>query len=209
MHIQAGQCGNQIGTKVGPGARSAPAGGQLGSPASEDLALRLGARVTPRTPGWGPSPGEPALCPRGQTRGSSPESGPPVPAAGSRDPARSGPPVPAAESRECAPGTRPGEWATGPEGRALESWPRGVAPTFLRPGPVTRPGEGGPRVSADRPGITIQGMHPGLRARGAGSTELATGPGAAGGGVSPGGGGSLGSGSDSLSLGRSLASFGK
>lgn len=67
MHIQAGQCGNQIGTKVGPGARGAPAGGRVAAPASEDPTLLLRARLTLLTPGRA-SPGEPALSPRGQTQ---------------------------------------------------------------------------------------------------------------------------------------------
>lgn len=89
------------------------------------------------------------------------------------------------------PGARLEERATGPEGRALENWPRGLNPRFLR-----RPGgESGPRVS---------GADSGSRARapGAGSEERVTGPGAGGGDFS-------GSGSDSLSLRRPLASFGK
>lgn len=56
MHIQAGQCGNQIGTKVGPGARSAPVGGQWVSPVSENFALVLGAKLTLRTPGGEQTP---------------------------------------------------------------------------------------------------------------------------------------------------------
>lgn len=44
VHIQAGQCGNQIGTKVGPGVRSAPAGGQLMS-VSKDPCLASPCQV--------------------------------------------------------------------------------------------------------------------------------------------------------------------
>lgn len=66
MHIQAGQCGNQIGTKVGPGARSAPAGGQWVSLASEDLSMLLRARLTLRTPGGEQTPESLPCLPSGR-----------------------------------------------------------------------------------------------------------------------------------------------
>ncbi|KAM7320452.1 hypothetical protein ACRRTK_020895 [Alexandromys fortis] len=53
VHIQAGQCGNQIGTK-------------WVSPASEDLALLLGARLTLRTPGGERTPESLPCLPSGR-----------------------------------------------------------------------------------------------------------------------------------------------
>lgn len=65
MHIQAGQCGNQIGTKVGR-ARGSPAGGQLQSRAVRARPLgAAGRRARPvRGPGV-PWPSERSSAPHG------------------------------------------------------------------------------------------------------------------------------------------------
>lgn len=189
----------------GPGRAFRSRGWAVGVAGLGKLRLGPGSQVDPAHSWWGTNPREPAVSPRADSGIQHREwaTGPSSRLPGSGWKWATSPSCGLQRVHSGAPTRRVSHWSRRARPRELPSW---SGPRVLRSTPVVRP-----RVSAHRPGIPILGLHLRLRARGVDSTELAAGPGAArvGGGMSQGGGGSLSCRSDSLSLRRSPASFGK